>query len=752
MSGERTPFNDESNLDPSEEKTNKKRITSPNNKPNSLEVLANQILMEIKSSDFEENDQALNEKYQQLIEIYYKNISNNELFYLMIEGIIETAKHYTENWDVDFLTNLMDTLLNFMERYYDELDYLTAISDTIIQVLEIITHFELYDELEEFVIYIVNKSIENEKNIVLRTLAAEATITAIKGFGDDWNYEKTKEFDIILKGLLPPEQIDGFLSGILIKGLAVEINSYGDMHEFTSMKRTINLMNNLYSKFDEHSNEFLIHYSSGLTNAITWFGEAEDYEEMMVALVKLGTLSNKYSELIKLKITYANSLCIALDYCGIMEFLEGATHLAKQLLLLSDEYPDNKEIQTLAFRGVFKAAIWAGAFWETGIITSLLSKTNKILKRFPEDNQLKILLARGLFNLTKELSLVNKEKLMRQIISELSKLTENYPSIIEIAQFYSKAIVNMIYLIGEFTENYNELYHFLEEAERITSIYNDEIIYVNYSKSLVNCIRAFGLHGKIDEMEKLLDILTDLETTSDNFEITLRLGKAYIDVIKVYGDINELEKVLDIYAIIKEWITNDPHNLDLEVIFAKALVNIISSFGKNSQIGEMNLYLDELRELSILYPSLYVVQLQLAKGFTHAIRWYVNINDLTRCISLFNEVKTIKTNFNEYIELHEMVARSTRRIVILAYQKMKFELVEDMLDSLREQLNQNLENENLQIELARALTSIIFEESTKEKSSYWQSLVMELKGLTIQYPNNSKLAAIHQTVTPLLKE
>jgi hypothetical protein len=744
MPGERTPKDDEVKSDLTKETANKKTDSNINQ--------AKKILEEIKLNENNEDIQFLNEKHQQLVDLYHKNITSNEIFYLMIEGLIEIAKNFSENWEGEFLTNLMEKLINFLERYLDNLNYLTAISDAIIQILEIITHFEFYDELEEYAIYIVNKSIDNEENLVLRTLAAEVTITAIKGFGEDWNYEKTKEFDIILKGLLPPNEIDGFLAGILIKGLAVEVDSYGDMHEFSSMKRTISLMNELFSKFDDIDNEFLIHYSTGLTNAITWFGEAEDYEEMMVALVKLATLSNKYPELIELKITYANTLRIALDYCGIMEFLEGATHLAKQLLIISDEFPENIEIQTLAIRGVFKAAIWAGAFWETGIITSLLTKTNRILKRFPEDNQLKILFARGLFNLTKELSQINKEKLMRKITGELASLTQKYPTIIDIPQFYSKTIVNMIYMLGEFTENFDDLYYYLGEVEKLANEYEDESIYISYSRSLVNSVRALGLHGKIEEMEKLLDVLTDLETTSDNFEITIRLGKAYIDAIKVYGDINEIEKVLQLYVIIKEWVTNDPHNIDLETIFAKALVNIISCFGKNSRISEMILYLDELRDLSILYPSFDVIQIQLAKGFTHSIRWYVNIGDLTRSISLFNELKTIRSNFSEYIELHEMVARSTRRIIILAYQQMKFELVEDMLENIRLQLGQYPDNENIQIELARALTNIILEESSKEKSSYWQSLVMELKGLTIQYPNNSKLAAIHQTVAPLLKE
>ncbi|NHJ48236.1 MAG: hypothetical protein FK733_10660, partial [Asgard group archaeon] len=316
MSGEKTPRDEEITSDSLvNSEINNGDISQTSSK---YIKMARKILNEI-DADEDINDEFLLEKCNQIINLFYKNVTNHELFYVMIEGIVEISKFYKEDWDSSFLSNIIDKLLNFMNTYIDNINFITAISDAIIQVLEIVTHFELYDELEEYAIFIVNKSIDNPNNLILRTLAAEVTITTIKGFGDDWNYEKTKEFDIILKGLLPPSEINGFLAGILIKGLAVEINAYGDMHEFSSLKRTLRLMNELYLEQNDFDEEFLLHYSSGLVNAITWFGESEDYDEMMVALNNLSSVSLKYPDIIEIKITYANGLRIALDHCGIME-------------------------------------------------------------------------------------------------------------------------------------------------------------------------------------------------------------------------------------------------------------------------------------------------------------------------------------------------------------------------------------------------------------------------------------------------
>ncbi|MHA1211011.1 MAG: hypothetical protein ACTSSH_00990 [Candidatus Heimdallarchaeota archaeon] len=713
---------------------------------------AQEILQSIKDERNSVTDDFLFDAIQKLTDLVYENVGNNEIFYLMIEGITSASKRFDETWGSDFVTSLLDKLLNFLERYLDTVDYLTSISEAILQTLEILIVFELYDELEEYAILLVNKSINMPDNLVLRTIASEATIIAIRSFGEDWNYEKTKEFDIILS-LLPPKEIDGFLAGILIKGLSEEINCYGDMHEFPSMKRTLTLMKELYAKGLDFDDEFLENYSQGLVHAINWFGEAEEYEEMMVTLEDLTTLNETYPSNIDLKISLANGLRTALDHCGIMEDLDSATRLAKRMLILADELPDNKKIQSLVIMGVFKAASWAGAFWETGLINFLLSGVNKILKRFPQDIQLRILLGRGLFTLTTELAQINKEKLIKKIINELKNLHLNNQEISQIVQFYSQSLVNILYMIGEFTDNIDDLYLYLAESEKLAEQYSENVIIsVSYSRALVNVIRALGLHGKIVEMEEYLDILVDYEETSENIDISIRLGKAYIDSIKIYGDINDLEKVVQLYMILMDWVDDDPYNVEFQTLLAKALVNVVSAFGKNERINEMNHYLDELREIAILYTSFETIQIQLAKGISHAIRWYALQADLKRCITLLHELRSISINFPNKLTIQEVLARSTRRIIVLAYKQDKFDLVEEMLESLRKQLKQFSHNESLQIELARALSNLILVESSKEKSTYWQSLVMELKGLTVQYADNSRIAALQQTIAPLLKD
>ena len=715
-------------------------------------TVAQTIITRIKQSASEDS-KIIRQYLQHLTNLYNEQSENNDLFFLMLEGFSETANHYNEELEVDYLTSITNKIFSLIDMYLENDDRLAAISDALLNVLLGLVENEFFDELEEYVVTLVNKSIDNPNNIFLRTAAAEATIIAIRGFGDDWNYEKTKEFDIILKGLLPPNEIDGFLAGILIKGLSEEIDCYGDMHEFSSMKRTLKLMKDLFSQDLQFDAESLLHYTNGLVYALNWFGEAEDYDEMIETLEDLTNLSDSYPQNLEIKIAFGNGLRIALDHCGIMEDLDNTTKLAKRLLQLADELPENKKIQSLAIMGVFKAATWAGVFWETGLINALMTSVEKIYLRFPDDVQIKILLGRGLFNLTKELCLINKQKMMIKIVNELSKLNEKNPEIMELAQFYSQSLVNILYMLSEFSDDFDIISSYVNESEKLAVKYeDDDVISVSYSKALVNAIRALGLFGRIDEMESTLDVLRDYAISTESFDVLIRLGKGYIDAIKAYGDLSELQKINPLLAEIKEWIDDDPTNIDLQIILAKALVNTISSYGKNNKINEMNLHLDELREIIIQFPAFSTIQVQLAKGLSHAIRWYVVQKDLMRCVSLLHELRSISIDSSDEIEIHEMLARSTRRILSISYKLEKFELVEELLESLRRQLKKFTYNENIQIELARALTSVILEETACDSNSYCQSLILELKGLRIQYPKNDKLAAIHQTVSPLIKD
>ncbi len=690
---------------------------------------------------------------KKLEELVKSNSENNEIFYCLIEGITVALQSQEEDGKEENLKPLMDEIIILVQNNITKDDYLAALSDVFLLGEEIFLSNDLLEDLEKYTHFIVNFSLEHSNNILLRTSAADAVIITLSGFGNDWNYEKTKQYGKLLRGLLPPSETKGIFAAILIKGLAEEISCYGDMHEFGALERSLELMKEVYTLNSDYKIEIIEDYSDGLINAVRWYGEEENYSKMMELLKEVAQLTEENSFLLPIKIAYANGLRIALDLSGVVDDLETATKLAKDLFNLSEVYPDIKELQTIALIGLFKAASWAGAYWETGLVISLLSNVIKIYKRFPDDNSFKILLGRGLFNLTKALTEIGKKKVMEKILEEIGKLNQDNPNLIEVAQYYSKSIVNAIFLFGEVSESKEEIFSYLSHSESLVKKFpKDEEIILNYSKALVNVVRILGKFGQIDEMEQMLDTLRDFCMLTDSREVLIRLAKAYIDAITAYGEMVELEKIIPLYNELINWAEEDTDDIDFQILLAKAIVNVVSSFGKNNRYVEMEVYLDDLRELVDEFPGLSDINIQLAKGLSLAIRWFIQANDSEKAFVLLNEIDRLQLEFADEFIMQELYARASRRLLVHSSQEGKNARADLMLENLRILLKDNPTAENLQLEFARGLSFTIIKKSNDIEDSTWHSLVMEIQGLRIQFPYNEKLEEIHDAVKPLFKD
>ncbi len=712
------------------------------------------IVSKISEIDDLGNFQVILPYLKKLEGIVKSNTKNNEIFFCLIEGITIALQSLEDDRNEEILIQIMDKIILLLQINVKNADYLAALCDVFLLAEEVFTNNDLLEDLEKYTHFLINFSLEHSNNIILRTSAADAVIITLSGFGIDWNYEKTKQYGKLLRGLLPPSETSGIFAGILIKGLAEEIKCYGDMHEFGALERSLTLMKEVYSSNSDFKIELIEDYTNGLINALRWFGEQEeDYNKMMALLNEVAQLTKENAFFEPIKIAYAKGLRIALDLSGIMDDLDTATKLAKALYVLSEENPNIRKVQVIASIGLFKAATWAGAFWETGFVTSLLSDVGKIHERFPNDNNFKKQLGRGLFNLTKILTKVGKKKIIEKILFEIRKLHKDNPDLIEVAQYYSKSIVNAIFLFGEVSESKEEIFSYLSHSKILVKTYpEDEEIILNYSKALVNVIRILGKFGQLDKMEQMLDTLRDFSTEYDSRVVLIRLAKAYIDAITAYGEMTELEKIIPLYNELINWAEDDIEDVVFQILLAKAIVNIVSSFGKNSKYTEMEVYLDDLRLLVNEFPELSDVNVQLAKGLSLAIRWFIQANNSEKAFELLNEINRLQLQFADEFEFHELYARASRRLLVYSTQEGKISRASLMLENLRVLFKAYPTAEIIQLELARGLSYTIIKKSNDYKDPILQSLVMEIKGLRIQFPNNDKLEEIYIAVEPIFKD
>jgi hypothetical protein len=687
-----------------------------------------------------------------LMNVARKKQENHEVFFFLIEGINRAIRNFSEEDDEEFLFSLTEILFDLLIENIEVQDNLAAICDSLELVLQSLRTYDQLDFLEESVKRLMILSLEYKDNLLLRTTAADGIIIAINGFGDEWNYEKTTAFGSHLIKLLPPKEVKGILASILIKGLSELMNCYGDMHEITAMKKTLELIQRVFKENWSDEIFSVESYAAGLVYAVNWFGEAENYEEMIDILNEIKKIKDKNNEISSVKISYANALRIALDRSGLMNDLDTTTRLANDLLQLADELPTNKKLQSLTIIGVFKAAAWAGAFWETGLILALLKKASKIVERFPDDYYIQTLIIRGLFNLTKELSKIGNKKVMEQIIHEIATIQNENPEEIEFAIFYLKALVNMTFMLSEDLDSLEEIPSYIAVADGLVKEFkeNEELL-VEFSKMLVNLVHAFGYFGKIDDMIEIIDSLQALFFNTENPEILIRLGKAYIEAIKALGEVNELEIVPAYLSEMKAWVEEDSTDYELQLLLCKALVNSISSYGKNKQLKEMAIYLDELKRRAQLFSSITSIQKQYAKGLTLAIRWQSNHNqELSEIMANLTNLKRISLELSDDLEIQDLHMRSIRRVAIQAFKSDNTNQANSLIAEAKEKLNEFPLHDFTQIEYGRLLASLIIECSSKKDNKQCDNYFTEFSGLLIQFPNNEKLVALHQTIAPLI--
>lgn len=724
--------------------------------------------------------------YLEIIEtIVAKNPANLDLFFLHLEALEQAIKHFSGEYrDYELLFLLIDELFDLLEANLSAKERLPTIFEVIFQAVQKIRSLALLDSMEQYINRLLKLAMDHPQNFPLRRGVAEVVIEAIVAFGEDWNYEKTKRFSQLLRKLLPREKLIHDLLGVLIKGLAQEINWYGDMHELSSMISSLELMKELPVENLPITDEGIIYYAQGLAYAMNWFGASEHFEDMTQTLhdlqvfidfyektvdeslelsrpspaekqplspQSLGAIESAQLEILsELKIIYAQALRDALDRSADMSDLDAATNYAKELLELADEWPTNKTIQSIAIIGLFKAAAWAGNYWETGLMISLISRVGKIFHRFPDDKDIKILLGRGLFNLTNVLCKIGRPRVIERIVDEIALLSESNPELEDLSRFYSKALVNVILCLGEGEETIDRLIDYLEEAENLVNLYPDNsAIAISYSMAIVNAVRSFGRYGEIASMEELLEMLKDYVQYSKDPEIQLRLGKAYVDAITAYGEMNELAKIIPLIIELESWVKEDPTDIEFQIVFAEGLVNTISSFGKNTKFSEMKHYLIELEALSKKFAQVNSIQLCLSKGIAIAIRWLCSEEDLDQLTRLLSKLRVKTKGFPEEDEIQILFARSLRRILPVVAEQQEDKLLAVLFEELRLQVKQYSELEDIQTELGRALFNLLVNYRSDLPPSEWEEYSLEFRGLCIQFPENEKLLALKKTIQPI---
>lgn len=713
----------------------------------------NVIIEKLKKINIQED---LDETFK-LLSILQENFSENpnfdDPFFQLIDSYSFVIKSQESFGNFEIIRKIMEKILLALKSNIDKNDYLAALCDVFLLNLEVFIANDFVEDTEEYIKFIVKLSLKYPNNIIIKSTAAESIIIVQSGFGRDWNYEKCIEYGKLIRTLLPPLESKGIFAGILIKALADEIDVYGEMNEFSELTRSFNLMCEIYSFNKDCKFDVLANYSLGLIRALKWYGEIEKSNKITIILQEIDELTNSVSCPEEVKLSHAQGISTALDLANVIENFDLTIKYAKKIISFSDEFPNNIEMQHLALTSVLKVANWASIHWDTGILLNLLSALKRIEQRSSDDELLIEQYAKGLFLLTREISQIGNQRILLQIIDDLQSLYERNNRNIEITVNFSKAIINMTYLLGEISDSHKLMISYLEQQKELHEAFPENaILLVNYSKTLVNTIRMLGLDGDISQMENYLDILRDLALTNDNRAVFIRLGKGLIDAILAYGEVGEVEKISSLINDLEDLAEEDFGDIELQLNLVKGLVNAISGFGKNDLLIEMSVFFNKLKELSLEYEGILEIQQLYANGIALVIKYGIKNQDLLQVRSQMQELADLSSNYSKNPSIQSTFARSLRRVLIFALEKNDQKYLKELMANLRLLFEKNPIVEDIQLEFARALAQQIIFLTTENESEDWQNFVMEFKGLRIQFPKNERLNKIYQLVSPFIND
>jgi nucleoside phosphorylase len=171
--------------------------------------------------------------------------------------------------------------------------------------------------------------------------------------------------------------------------------------------------------------------------------------------------------------------------------------------------------------------------------------------------------------------------------------------------------------------------------------YPNENFSESYINSVVGAATVFGRRAQFVELEKCVNDLSVFYKKTESREFHKGLARVLVTASQAFDNADNIEKNRACVARLREL-----HNFqDVEIAqwLARGLVNLIGSYGRAKQIGEMESYLAEIRDLCKKYDDLMLKRI-IITAISNAIISYQRINAPEKIQIRLAELKSIQTS------------------------------------------------------------------------------------------------------------
>lgn len=399
------------------------------------------------------------------------------------------------------------------------------------------------------------------------------------------------------------------------------------------------------------------------------------------------------------------------------------------------------QTKVLVNRAVATGAAWGirdfGNLQLLDDMQSVQKTLESIASRFGEDAGIQAGLSMGLAHAVGPYGRGKRFGEMKKSFEGLESTALRFRNEAEIQSMFAMGAVNAItqYAKSPYSNEIPRMFEQIKSLAHRLSMNSSVQLFALFSAA--PAIEAFGDNQSWNELESAL---TFARTVAENFrehsQFQLGLAAVATNAIHNYGQKQLIEKLALPLDILKDIGSRFPHDLNIQQIVSKGLLNAIVAYKDTGRDKLIDLF-SELREISIRFPKDSEIQLYLGSSALQAIvPFYVQKQDTKHIEEIFTTLSSIGVKFPEHLGIQLDLCRLTADVLIYYVDQTQLDNVRKYLDVLKASTAKFPSNTNFQEVLAYAFAKSLSAFGQKKQLEPMEQILDSLREVASRFPED----------------
>ena len=307
-------------------------------------------------------------------------------------------------------------------------------------------------------------------------------------------------------------------------------------------------------------------------------------------------------------------------------------------------------------------------------------------------------------------------------------------------RLWSALAVNLIHAHGDERR--------LDEAQRIFDLLrqlevdhpDDPVIRPLLAHGAYNLITSFGKAGDLEGAVRNFDLLRQLQGNHQNErQIRLVLANSAYNLTGFLGNAGRLDKAQCLFDLLNQFATDHQEEVEVSLELAKAAVNLVRAYGQRRRPDEARACLGFLRQFAAGNPDLTEAHLRLAQGALNLTDAYRHTGQLDRVGACLDLLQQLEADHPDDPDVRLCLARGIGNIVFAFANAQRFDEARRHFDLLGELEATHEDDSQTRLVLATSAFSLITSCAEADHLDEAQRLFDLLHQLALDHPDEAEV-------------